>query len=329
MQVLITDYQWPSLDIEREMFANAGVGMILAERGDEDKLVRLAPDADAIMACWQRVTPKVLDAAERCRIVARYGIGLDNIAVDHATDLGIVVTNVPDFCLDEVSDHAMALLLACARQIVPFVQHTRDREWNPKLAQRLTRLRGQRLGIVGYGATARALIPKARGFGLEISVYTPRIRPGTIEPGVEATNDLPRMLGASDYVSIHAPWTPETEQMIGAAAFAAMKPAAWLINTSRGALVDEEALIAALEAGQIAGAALDVLAQEPAAPDNPLLDMPNVLVTPHVAFSSEQAVQELQRKAVTCVTEALAGRIPPYVVNPPVLESARLRMRRP
>ncbi|CAN5741646.1 C-terminal binding protein [soil metagenome] len=325
--VLITDYAWPSLDIEQEILGRVGATLLVAARGDEAELVNLAPQADAILTCWQKVTPNVLDAARTCRIVARYGIGLDNIAVDHATSLGIPVTNVPDFCLDEVSDHAMALILSCARRIVAFASETRSGTWNPSAAQQLRRVRGKTLGIVGHGAIARTLIPKARAFGLDILVFTPRIEPGEIEPGVNATNDLYALLVAADFVSIHAPATTETRNLIDATALKAMNPSAWLINTSRGALVDEAALINALRSGQISGAALDVLAAEPPESSNPLLSMENVIITPHVAFSSEEAVQDLQRDASQRVLEALSGEVPGHLVNPSVLDSPQYSRR--
>src|SRR5919199_2308956 len=195
--VLITDYAWPSLDIEREVLGAVGAALLVAERGDEAELVRLAPEADAILTCWQKVTAKVLEAAPRCRIVSRYGIGLDNIAVERATELGIPVTNVPDFCLDEVSDHALALLLACARRIVPFARATRDGVWRQPPADRpLPRLRGQTLGLVGYGQIARALVPKALGLGLRVMAYTPRLPADALAPFGTATNDLAALLGA-------------------------------------------------------------------------------------------------------------------------------------
>jgi D-3-phosphoglycerate dehydrogenase len=325
--VLITDYAWPSLDIERSMLESAGIEMRVAERSDEAELAELVPEADAILSCWRLLPSHVLDLAERCQLISKFGTGIDNIAVDHATELGIIIANVPDFCLDEVSDHAMALLLSCARRIVPFVEETRAGEWNPRNAHALRRVRGRTLTVVGYGAIARTLIPKARAFGLEVIVYTPRLSPGTIEPGVVATNDLRAALKSADYVSIHAPATDETRHLIDGDALAAMKPTAWLINTSRGALVDETALVQALRSRQIAGAALDVLATEPPAADNPLLSMPNVFVTPHAAFSSQDALEDLQRKAASRVVEWSRGVLPGNIVNPTVLESAALRFR--
>jgi D-3-phosphoglycerate dehydrogenase len=324
---LVTDYAWPSLDVERSVLEPQGIELLVAERGDEEELAALAPQADAILSCWKPLTASVLDRADNCLLISKFGAGLDNIALNHATRLGIIVCSVPDYCLDEVSDHAMALLLACARRIVPFVAETRAGEWNPRNGHALRRIRGRTLGVIGNGAIARTLIPKARAFGMEVIAYTPRLQPGELAPGVTATNDLDALLGTSDFVTIHAPATSETHHLIDARALAAMKPTAWLINTSRGALVDEDALIAALQEGRIAGAALDVLAREPPAPDNPLLTMPNVLLTPHAAFASHESLEELQRKAATRVVEALGGTLPGSIVNPEVLNSPALRFR--
>jgi len=287
-RVLVTDYAWPSLDIERSILGDAGAELIVAESGEADELVALAADADAILTNWKRLPPEALDAAPRCLLVSRYGVGLDNIPVDHATELGILVTNVPDFCLEEVSDHAMALLLACARRVVGFARATRRGVWDLAAARGLPRLAEQTIGLIGYGNTAHALVPKARGFGLRVLAYTPRATPAAGE--VELTNDLDRVLTESDYISLHAPATPATAGLIGERELRSMKPTAFLINTSRGALVDEEALVRALEEGWIAGAALDVLRREPPAADHPLLALDNAIVTPHAAFYSDTAI---------------------------------------
>jgi D-3-phosphoglycerate dehydrogenase len=323
--VLVTDYAWPSLDIEREILGAVDAELLVAETGEEAELVSLAPAADAILTNWKRVPPAALDAAPNCLVVSRYGVGVDNIPVDRATELGILVTNVPDFCLEEVSDHAMALVLACARRVVTFARATHEGTWNLAAASNgLPRLREQTLGLVGFGNIARTLVPKARGFGLRVLAYTPRVEPGS-EDGVELTNDLGRLLAESDYVSIHAPATPETRQMIGEAELRQMKPTAYLVNTSRGALVDEDALRRALKEGWIAGAALDVLTQEPAPPDHPLLGLENAIVTPHAAFYSDTAIEELQAKAARNVAEVLEGRLPVNVVNRAVLDAPNLR----
>ena len=325
--VLVTDYAWPSLEIEREILAAVDAELLVAETGDEEELVRLAPQANAILTNWKPVPPASLDAGLGCLIVSRFGVGLDNIPVDRATELGILVTNVPDFCLDEVSDHAMALLLACARRIVAFARSTHACEWNLELGRGLPRLRGQTLGLVGLGSIARKLVPKACGFGLDVIAYTPRLTSDGLPDGVRAATSLEELLGTSDYVSIHAPSTPETRGLIGEAELRAMKPSAYLINTSRGALVDEGALARAVAEGWIAGAALDVLSQEPPAPDHPLIGLDRVIVTPHVAFYSEAAIAELETKAARNVAEALSGRVPEAVVNPEVLGLPSLRLR--
>lgn len=326
LRVLVTDYAWPNLETEQAILAPIGVELVVAQRGDPDELIALAQDVDAILCCWKPLPPAALDVAPACRIVCRYGIGLDNIPVAHATQLGIVVTNVPDFCQEEVADHALALILACARRIVAFTQATRAGVWNPQMGRGMPRLRGQVLGLVGYGAIARTLAEKARGIGLEVMAYTPRLAADALAPWGRATNNLHELLAAADYVSLHLPLTAETRHMIDATALAAMKPSAYLINTSRGAMIDEAALLVALRDRTIAGAALDVLSQEPPPADHPLLSLGNVLVTPHAAFYSESAIKELTSKAAAQVAQALSGDLPDHIVNPAVLTQANCRL---
>lgn len=324
--VLITDYAWPTLDGERAVLDKIGAALLLAQTGSPDEIVALAPQADAILTCWRDVPAQALEAAPGCRIVSRYGIGLDNIPVERATALGILVTNVPDFCLEEVSDHTLALLLASARQLFPLARSPQRTDWSRETPAPIPRLRGQTLGLIGFGNIARAVVPKALGFGLNVLAYTPRLRPEDVPPGVTGTNDLPGLLAASDYVSIHCPLTAETAGLIDRDALAQMKPSAVLINTSRGGVVDEAALIQALAAGQIAGAALDVTDPEPPQPDNPLLAMENVIVTPHAAFYSQAATAELARKAAENVAAVLRGEVPRTLVNPHVLAQPNCRL---
>jgi D-3-phosphoglycerate dehydrogenase len=283
---------------------------------------------DAILTCWKQVPAGALEVASRCRIVSRYGIGLDNIPVARATELGIVVTNVPDFCLDEVAEHTLALIMACGRRIVPLVDATRQGIWNQTLARGMPRLRGQVLGLVGYGNIAQAVAERARALGLQLMAYTPRLAPNALAPWGRATNNLSELLAAADYVSLHLPLTPETRGLINGEALGMMKPTAYLINTSRGAIIDEVALLAALESGQLAGAALDVMGSEPPPLDHPLLTHPRVIATPHVAFYSEAAIVDLATKAARHVAQALRGEIPARVVNPAVLEQENCRLVR-
>jgi D-3-phosphoglycerate dehydrogenase / 2-oxoglutarate reductase len=329
LRALVTDHAWPSLDIEREILSRIGAELVVAETGDEDELVELAADVDAILTNWKRVPEAAVRAAQRCAVIARYGVGVDNIPVQLATELGIVVANVPDFCVNEVADHTMALLLACARRLIPFTSETRSGVWSLDRAPGLPRLRDQTLGLVGFGRIAQALVPRASGFGLRVLAYSRRLadRAAELTSGVEIAPSLENLLCAADYVSLHVPATPETTGLIGQRELAQMKPSAYLINTSRGALIDEQALARALGNQDIAGAALDVLSKEPPPAGLPLLAAPNLIVTPHAAFYSDASIHEVQTRAATNVASVLTGEVPEHVVNPAVLESDPLRMR--
>jgi D-3-phosphoglycerate dehydrogenase len=288
-RVLVTDYRWPDLSVERSVFEPAGIELVVARTGELDELRRLAADVDAIMTCFRLVDASVLRAASRCRTVARYGVGLDNIDVACATGLGMVVTNVPDYCRDEVADHALLLILGLARRIGPAI----GSDAPPATP---VRLRGKTIGLVGLGSIAR----------------------GHSALPVRIVTDLEALLGLSDIVSLHVPATPGTHHLVDARRLRLMKPGAFLINTARGSLVDTAALVEALEQGQIAGAGLDVTEPEPLPADHPLRTHPNVLLTPHMAFYSDGSVEELAATAARNVLDVLQGRRPAHVVNPSV-----------
>jgi D-3-phosphoglycerate dehydrogenase len=321
-RVLVTDHAWPSLDVEREVLHDAE--LVVAPTGDTVELVALAADVDAILTCFAKVPAEVLDAAPRCRTVARYGVGVDNIDVAHATGLGMVVSNVPDYCSEEVADHTLLLILALARRLAPLTRLVSGGGWDTAGTGNAVRLRGKVLGLVGLGAIGRALVPRAQALGLEVVAWR---RSAPLPPGVGAADSLEDLLARADIVSLHVPATPETRGLIGAAQLAAMKPTAWLVNTARGSLVDTDALLAALRDGQIAGAGLDVTDPEPLPSDHPLRTRDDVVLTPHIAFASDGSLAELARKAATNVADVLAGRAPATVVNPEVLTSSRLRLR--
>ena len=327
-RILITDIAWPDLEIEKEVLAAVDGEVMLAGDGTPEEIIALAPQADAILTCWKDVPAEALDIAPNCQMVSRYGIGLDNIPIGRATELGMLVTNVPDFCLEEVSDHVMALLLATARQLFPLARTPERSGWTRETPRPIPRVKGQTLGLIGFGNIARALVPKALGFGLRVIAYTPRLQPQDAPQGVEVTNDLSEMLAASDYVSIHCPLTEETAHLINDAALSQMKSDALLINTSRGGVIDEEALTRALQEGRIGSAALDVTDPEPPSADNPLLTLENVIVTPHAAFYSVAATAELARKAAENVVTVLRGEVPKTVVNAEVLDQENCRLVR-
>ena len=314
--VAITDHVFANLDQEHALLE--GAGHELRYGGDArtpEQVQAVVAGADAVLNCYAPMPAEVVRSLEGCTIIARYGIGLDTIDLDVATEMGIVVTNVPDYCIDEVSDHALALILSLARGVVRLDRRVRDGGWSPMDARPLHRLRGRTLGLVGFGRIARTLGAKASAIGLRIVATDPYVPDDAIrEAGAEPAS-LEDLLAQADIVSVHAPLTEESRHLIGAEQLAGMKPGAILVNTSRGPLVDLEALRVALEDGRLGGVGLDVLESEPPVAEDPLLRRADVVVTPHAAFYSEEAVAELQRKATEQVVAALAGRTPPYAVN--------------
>jgi len=275
-------------------------------------------DADALMVTVQEVTEAVLAAMPACKIVARVGTGLDSIDLDEAARRGVQVTYVADYSVDEVSTHAIALLLACARRIPQYLDLVRAGRWDSTGAGTIRRLSEQTLGVAGFGRIGQAAARKGRGLGLRVLVCDP-YQPGA---DIKAAGCEParwdQLLAESDFISLHVPLTPDSERLIDAAALRAMKPTAVLINTARGGLVDEAALAAAIEAGEIAGAALDVLATEPPSADSPLLGDPRVLITPHGAWYSTAAQRDVVIRACEDVQRVLSGQRPRSPANKPV-----------
>lgn len=319
VKVLITDHTWPTVEVERRILAEVGAEAVDAPSGDEAVLADLARDVVGILTCFAKTTGKVIEAAPDLRIVARYGVGVDNIDVATATRRGIPVTNVPDYCVEEVSDHALALILAASRQVARYDRAVRAGRWDLKVGRPMHRLRGQTLGILGLGRIGTRLAEKALALGFRVLAHDPVVPPARAEALGARMVSLTDLLAEADAVSLHVPLTPQTRHLIGAAELARMKPGAVLVNTARGDLVDLDALREALAAGRIAGVALDVLPQEPPDPNDPLLRMENVILTPHAAFYSEESLVELQTKAAEEVARCLRGEPLRSVVNPEVL----------
>jgi D-3-phosphoglycerate dehydrogenase len=315
-KVLITDYAWPDVEIERRILAEHGAELIVAEQGRQDaaSLAQTAAEqqVDAIMTNWAKVPEPVIAASPKCRIVSRLGIGLDNIDVAYCTSRKIPVTNIPDYCLIEVAEHALALLLALSRKIGFYHAATMNGRYELQAGPKLRRIEGQTLGIVGLGNIGKVLVEKARGLKLNVIATSRRGR--TDVPGVRIVS-LDELLAASDYISLHVPMAPTTKHMIGAAQFAKMKPSAYLINTARGGLIDHAALARALDAGQLAGAALDVQDPEPPDLSQPPYNDPRVIVTPHAAFVSEESLINLRERVARQVATRLTGGRPENIVN--------------
>ncbi len=312
-RALYTDYPWANIDLERALLAEVDCEMIVSPDNKEATLVGLAPGVDAILTCWAQVTAKVIDAADRCRHIARTGIGLDNIDVAHASQRGIVVTNVPDYCVNEVAEHTLALIFALGRNIAGYHLATKNGQYDLVAGLPAERISGNTLGIIGLGQIGKILASRAAAVGMRV-VGTNRSR--QMPAGVEWL-PLDKLLAASDYVSLQAPLTEETRHLINRKTLQKMKPTAYLINTSRGGLVDHAALAEALADNRIAGAALDVQDREPPDLSQPPYNDPRVIVTPHVAFYSSQSTDELRRRVGRQVAAVLRGKTPENVVNPP------------
>ena len=314
--VVVTDHVFDHLDREGELLAAAGHELRYdGNASGPEEILERAREADAVLNCYAPMPAEVIKGLSRCRVIARYGIGIDTIDLDEATSRGILVTNVPDYCVDEVSDHALALILSLERGVPRLDRSVRAGSWELTWAPSIRRLRGVRLGLVGFGRIARALGIKAAAVGFTIAATDPFVSDDSMREARVEPLTLDQLLASSDVISIHAPLTAESHHLIGREQLACVKPGAFLVNTSRGALVDTVALIEALEDGPLAGAGLDVLETEPPNPDDPLLRRPDVVITPHAAFFSRESVAELQRKAAEQVVAALAGATPRYAIN--------------
>lgn len=311
-KVLITDYAWPDVTIERETLAKVDAELVVAPKGDVETLSKLAADCDAIMTNWAKVPQAVIEACKNCKIVSRLGIGIDNIDVAYCKSKDIPVTNVPDYCLIEVAEHSLALLLAMSRKVAFYHHETMNGRYVLQAGPKLRRIEGQILGIVGLGNIGRKLAEKALGLKLKVIAYS-RSRKDPM-PGVEFV-EFDDLLQRSDYVSLHTPLTQENKHWLNAEKFKLFKPTAYLINTARGGLIDHAALQAALDAGQLAGAALDVQEVEPPDLSQTPYNDPRVIVTPHAAFVSEESLQNLRSRVATQVATRLTGGVPENIVN--------------
>lgn len=311
-RVLLTDRAWPDFEIEQEILKHVGAEVVIPDATDEATLVRLAADVDAIGTNWAQVTANVIAASPRCRIISRFGIGLDNIAIDEATRRGILVTNVPDYCVLEVAEHTWGLILACVRNIGRFHQRTKAGEYDLSAAPTMRRLAGKTLGLIGLGRIGIEVAKRALAFGMKVMAHTTS---GKSQLAEVAMTSLSELLHESDIVSLHAPLTKSTRDLINADQLRQMKPTAFLINTSRGPLINPQDLWSALQAEQIAGAALDVFSPEPPDLSDPLYCDERVIVTPHAAFVSEESLFELRTRAARQIADALEGKVPENIVN--------------
>jgi D-3-phosphoglycerate dehydrogenase / 2-oxoglutarate reductase len=313
--IAVTDSPFPSLDPAKAALARVDPELRMAKSASADDILAVARDADAVLVTYAKLPRDLLRQLTRCKAIGRFGLGVDNIDIAAAAELGITVTYVPDYCMHEVSDHAMALLLALARKIPLSNKLVQAGRWEMPAVVPIHRLAGRVLGLVGFGNIPRALAPKAKAFGLRVVTHDPYASQQALAAaGVESVS-FDRLLEISDFVSIHAPLMPATRGLFNAEVFAKMKAGALLINTARGPLVDEDALVSALDSGRLGGAALDVVAVEPLSKESRLIGRDNIIVTPHTAFYSVEALNELQTKCAADVARVLSGEKPVYPVK--------------
>jgi len=314
-KVVLTDYAWLDLALEKEILEKGGAELIAMHCSTESDVMTATAEADAIITEYAPITRAVIFAAKKCKVISMNAAGYDNVDVAAATEAKVLVTNVPDYCYEEVADHAMALILACARRVVNFCQNISCKIWDFKSTGQIKRIRGQTLGLIGFGGVSRNVARRAKPFGMRIIAYDPYLPPEVFDQEGVSQVSLEKLLTDSDFVSVHIPKTSETVGLISEKQLGMMKPNAFLINTSRGGIVDETVLSEALKCGRIEGAALDVLAVEPADFSNPLFELENAIITPHCAFYSEDAMIEVRTRAAEQVVKVLAGEWPSNLVN--------------
>lgn len=313
--IAVADSPFPTLDPARAALAGLDYELRMAQSPAAADILAVAHDADALLVTYARIDRGVIAGLKKCRAIGRFGLGVDNIDLAAARDRGIAVNYVPDYCIAEVSDHTMALLLALVRKVPMSDRLVQVGRWEMPAVVPIHRLRGRTLGLIGFGNIPRAVAPKAKAFGLNVISHDPFVAPRLLaEASVEGVS-LDQLLATSDIVSVHAPLTPATRGLLGAEALAKTKNGCLIINTARGPLIEEAALVAALDSGQVGGAALDVVTSEPLPRDSRLLGRDNVILTPHTGFYSIEALEELQSKCAGDVARVLTGKPAVYPVR--------------
>ena len=322
-QVVITDCDHGSIEEEKEELGRVRAELILAQVQKEEDLIRACKEADGLLNQYALLTRKVLESLPKCKVISRYGVGVDSVDLRAATDLGIIVANVPDYCMDEVASQTVAMILTLSRKTAFFDRKVKSGEWDFHLGIPIYRIKGKTLGLVGCGKIGLEVARRISAFGVKVMTFDPYLEKAP--EGIEL-KDFDTVLKKSDFISIHCPLNDSTRHLIGEKEFKKMEKKPLLINTSRGPIVDERALIQALGEGLLSGAGLDVLEKEPPDSQSPLLKMENVVLSPHVGFYSVESISELKRRTAKNVSEVLMGKRPGSVVNHQVIGKARVPM---
>lgn len=313
--VVVTDSPFPSLDPARKALEEANAEVVQAPSSSEEDIIKAAENADAILVTYAKLNENILRSLKKCKAIGRFGIGVDNIDLVVAGELGISVNYVPDYCLDEVSDQAMAMIISMARKIPQSNKLVQSGRWEMPAVVPMHRLRGKTVGLIGFGNIPRLMTPKAQAFGFNVIAADPYAPKELFEKyGVESVS-MDELYERSDFISVHAPLLPETKGLVNKDAFKKMKDTAIIVNTARGPLINEKDLIEALDMNEIGGAGLDVVETEPLPKNSPLIGRDNVILAPHTAFYSVEALEELQTKAASDVARVLNGEEPVYPIK--------------
>lgn len=315
MKVVITDYQYENIDSERSIITGAGYELFDYQVKTTPDLIPVVKDADAVITQYSDINAEVIEHMQNCKIIIKYGIGVNNIDCEAASKKGIYVCNVPDYGVDEVSDHACTMLLALGKKLPILAKSFRKGEWGYSSVVPLLRLSECTLGLVGFGRIPKMVARKMSAFGMKVIAYDPYINETAAQELNVTPVTLEQLLKDSDLISVHCPLTKDTYHLIGKEEMTLLKPNAILVNTARGGNIDEAALIEALQNGKISGAGVDVFENEPVTPEHPLLHMDNVIATPHSAWYSETAIHTLQRKVAEEIVNVLNGNPPFNCVN--------------
>jgi D-3-phosphoglycerate dehydrogenase len=311
-QVIITDCDHGSIREEKEEFDRMGAELILAQAQKEDDLIRVCKETDGLLNQYALLTRKVLESLPKCKVISRYGVGVDSVDLKAATDLGVIVANVPDYCMDEVANQTIAMILTLIRKTAFFDRKVKSGEWDFHQGIPIYRTSGKTLGLIGCGKIALEVAKRISAFGVRVIAFDPYIEKSH---GVVELKDIDTVLKESDFISIHCPLNDSTRHLIGKKEFKKMEKKPLLVNTSRGPIIDEKALIQALREGLLSGAGLDVLEKEPPDSKNPMLKMENVVLSPHIGFYSAESISELKRRTAKNVADVLMGKWPGSVVN--------------
>lgn len=326
-KVYVTDYEYASLKEEETELAKYGIDLVPKQCHTEDDVIRECRDAEGLLDQYAPITRRVIESLPKLKVVARYGVGVNTVDLAAATEHGVCVLNVPDYCMDEVSNQAFALIVACQRRLVLLNEQVQQGGWDYKISKPIYRMAGQTLGLLGFGRIPRLLAKKAQAFDLKLAVYDPYVKSEDAAVYGAKLMGLEEVLKTSDIISVHVPLTKDTENLLSTREFAMMKKQAIVVNTSRGPLIDEDALCEAILHKEIAGAGLDVAVHEPLEKTSRLRGLPNVILTPHVAWYSEESELELKTKAAHGAAEIISGYDVPNIVNREVRVSLQLKKR--